>query len=119
MAFNVSVIKTSGNAVINGARVENVTAQGVACLEIVAQDTDRDGLLIMNQDASLDIGITLIGNPGGNPNVSTPTTAQAWATRIARIAANTTEMIEVKAGTRVLISAPSGTPAIAWQEVNA
>jgi hypothetical protein len=119
MAFNVAVIKDSGSAVINGARVENVTAQAATCLEIVAQDSDRDGLLIMNRDASLDIGITLIANPDGKPNATTVITSDAWAKRIARVAANTTEQIDVKAGTRVLISSASGTPEIAWQEVNA
>lgn len=119
MAFNASVIKDSGGSVINGARVENVTAQAATCLEIVAQDSDRDGILIMNRDASLDIGITLIANPDGKPNSTTVITSDAWAKRIARIAANSTETIEVKAGTRVLISASSGTPEIAWQEVNA
>ena len=119
MPFNVSVIKDSGNNVINGARIENVTAQGATCAEIVAQDTDRDGLLIMNQDAAIDIGITLIANPDGKPNPSTVTTAEAWSKRIARIAANSTEQIDVKAGTRVLISSVSGTPAFGYQEVNA
>jgi hypothetical protein len=118
MAFNALVLKESNN-VVNGAIVSAVTAQGVACAEIVSQNLSRDGLLIMNRDASLDIAVTFIPNPSGFPNASTPTTAQAYATRILRIAANSSELIEVKAETRVLISAASGTPAFAWQEVDA
>jgi hypothetical protein len=118
MAFNASVIKDSGNTIINGARVETVTAQGSTCLEFVAQDTDRDGILAMNRDASIEVGITLIADPDGLQNNSTPTTAQAWATRIAKITPNTTELIDVKAGTRVLFSSASGTPQVAILEVN-
>lgn len=119
MGLNASVIKDSGNTIINGARVETVTAQGSACLEFIAQDSSRDGIMVMNRDSSLDVGVTLIANPTGQPNASTPTTAQAWATRIFRIAANTTEVLDVKAGTRVLFSSASGTPQVAILEVNA
>jgi hypothetical protein len=118
MGFNASVIKDSGNTIVNGARVETITAQASACLEFIAQDTDRDGVMLMNRDASIEIGITLIADPDGLPNNSTPTTAQAWATRIGKITPNTTEVIEVKAGTRLLLSSASGTPQVAILEVN-
>jgi len=119
MSFNASVIRDSGNTIINGARVESITAQAAACLEFVAQDTDRDGIMVMNRDSAIDVGVTLIADPDGLANTSTPTTAQAWATRIFRIAPNTTEVLDVKAGTRVLFSSASGTPQVAILEVNA
>ena len=119
MAYNVSVLKDANGNVLNGARVLTVTAQGAACLEFVAQDKDRDGVLVMNRSLSADVGITLIANPEGAPNVSAPTTAQAWAARIAKVAPNTTELIDVKAGTRIFFSAESTTPDVAVAEVNA
>jgi hypothetical protein len=119
MAYNVSVLKDANGNIVNGARVLTVTAQGATCVEFVAQDKDRDGILVMNRSLSADLGITMIGNPEGQPNTATLTTAQAWAARIAKIAPNTTEEIPVKAGTRVLFSAESTTPDVAIGEVNA
>lgn len=89
-----------------------VTASGATCAEIPIQSAARDGLLIQNRDASLDIFVTLVPSSNG----ASFTTAQAYANRIFRVAANSTEMIGIKGLTRVLISSASGTPAFAYQE---
>lgn len=98
--------------VYNNVVTGTVTASGLTCAEIPVDSTSRHGLLIQNRDASTDIFVTLVPE-----RITTVyTTAQAYALRIIRIAANTTEMIGAKGETRVLISAASGTPAFAYQE---
>jgi hypothetical protein len=96
----------------NDAEADAVTASGATCAEIPIDSAARDGLLIENRDASIDIHVTLL--PDRDEAVYT--TAQAYAKRIFRVAAGTTEMIGIKGLTRVLVSAASGTPAFAYQE---
>lgn len=94
------------------AETGDVTASGATCAEIPVDSAARDGLLIENRDASIDIHITLLPDR----DTATYTTAEAYAKRIFRVAAGTTEMVGVKGLSRVLVSAASGTPAFAYQE---
>lgn len=109
----------SGGNIVNGAVSGQVTAQGAACSEIVAQSTSRDGILLYNSSASDSIAYTLIATPNGQPNVSTPSTAQAFAARIGMVPAGVTIKIEARSDTRILISSASGTPTYMWQEYDA